>query len=385
MSQTKESELYDDILKRLLADQYTDDPENSRYGEFGRTRTVEDTTIYSGHGEALRKPNMFLTWFAVQTLLELEPQNAGFNIKIAGEFAERRMGANGFVEVIEAAQNKADSSPVSGGLVRYIHFRHTIAAAFVLLLLGNRVQYVRSTLEFLISENIQNDDGGWPISHSSDEYKHSDLWTSAYTSLFLYFCLAKKVASTVQSSDVQMAIEKTLGYFLMKYFEGGWSYKVVSDKLETSSALYVLLAPILYGRKKSRIHPLFNEAPKYLLKCVKNGTLVNCGKDDFNKNQIYAMMVKAAFALRFAIRSDSLILKTYWEIRQSLLENYSHLIPLSAYDLCCLMIMIKKDRLRGKKIKLMNLWDKIGPIMKHAPIVGKPIDVASDLSKLINR
>lgn len=370
-----EKKLYDEILTRLLSDQHSDTNE-SRYGEFGKTRSADERDKYQI--DSLSKPEMFMTLNAIQTLILLEPEKAKENIIIARKFVERRVGPTGFLEVNENISKSYSYTPIGENIIHYKSYRHTIAVALIFLILKCRFDLTKNILTLLLNNNIQNDDGGWPIANKIEHYKQSDLWTSGYAIQFLILCLKSGRFDSNLIKHIKMTLEKTYAYFLQKEKNGYWFYKNdnESERLDITSHLYIELFPALNYFKSNLLYLI----PSNLANYVKKDVLLSIDIDD--RNEIYRLGCRLAMCFKYALTLEHKFLEPYWILRQSLLSSYSNDINMTTYDICCLLILLK-DTIIGKKVRIYSFWKKYGWLSDHIPWgVGEFIEITRNLIEI---
>jgi len=362
----KELLIYKNLYKKLIADQYSspDDPLDF-YGMFGKNRPQDQIikfTIEVITGK-FSKPQMFQTLSAIQTLKLLERETSKHIINKAGDFVENRFEENGIIKVDEIIVSP--TLPSSPKIVRVDHYRHSIAGGIILLTLERRMDLVRKIIKILLENNIQNSDHGWPLANKPDDFRKSDLWSSAYAIQFLTQYLEAEKVPQEFTEKIEKTIDDTFKYFEAKSNDWFWWYKTEDDRIDATAYLYVMLYDLL----KRRNTKLLEEIPYKMSKYFLPNKLLYI--DGLQTDELFRKSIRVAYALNLAATDDRFNIDSYNNIKKTIINNYSHDKLYDAYDICCLMRILMDKWNRGVYYskELLGFYERTA---KYIPLIWKP-------------
>ena len=393
---------FDEVLTRLLADQETDES-LGLHGQFGKDRDKVARGAVQKDGEPLeQKPEFFMTFIAVQTLLQLDAlcdaeskvvphiqELKGHRVRIsdalarAGEFAERILlnhsDENGFIRM--RGMNFHDDQII-------LSYRHTIGATLVLHLLGRLPDLEAQLVERLCTRDIQRRDGGWPI--ADKQFTAADILCSAHAAFLLRLALKSGRYDQLQDS-IEHRIDSTYAFLRLEAEKSGlWRYgSAVGDAVFTART-YPEILPLLRDKNCALRHRIPKTlATYYPVKDYFQFTPATAGNTGVQNKQQF--VIRISYALRAATMTDlpvdedaelsSEFLEKYVTAREEVLRNYSSERYYETYDLCSALVMHLDSFEDARKSDPTVLWYLSEPILRELPFVGRPFRVAVELYK----
>jgi len=267
------------FVRWLRADQSRKGP---HYGQFGLHAAIEEEARYqTGHEELAAKPRMFLTLWPVEILRRRGLLD--YSIAIAVRGVERLL-INGRVRVFQSAENRM--SPTRSASV--ISFRHTLAAALILISSGRWSRVVHNIVGAMLDEGggWQNQDGGW--AQCDRQYTESDIYASSYALRILFESLKRRDFDIEGQKVMETSLDRTLSYFEEVWSVDKWKYGDVSSE-ENAPYVLSLIAPVLLERRpllarsviahmRSWMTQANTPSQLYLHQCANDSLLALCSR-----------------------------------------------------------------------------------------------------------
>ncbi|MCX5991186.1 MAG: hypothetical protein NTZ04_02475 [Chloroflexi bacterium] len=385
--------IFEEILDRLLEDQESN-RKSVFHGQFARNRDKSTRAAVQKDGEPLKeKPELYMTFNAVQTLqylrysisqssyksvfrpvLEERKDKMRQAVNIAGDFAERLLLQHSDNQFFITMHEKIAFGPID----EFISYRHTVGAAIILRLLERRSDIESKILRKLLTSDIQNRDGGWPI--ADKKHTTSDILCSAHAAYLFHLALKSGDYDDLRA-QLENRISSTLAFLTLQVEQksGLWVYEHESGALPFTARTY----PEVYKLLIDCNSPLVHQIPKRLLEhCRANDrpeyTMANRKKTGIRNMQQFE--VRMAYAFKTASRSmPDEFLEAFAETRYNALSRYSKSEYYETYDLCCLLMMlIDSFNLSHKELVKDGVF-VFEPIIEELPFVGKPYRVSKKI------
>ncbi len=384
-------DVFEKMLVRFLEDQERTEG-HQYFGQFGRTRKIEERRSYQKDEEPLVvKPQFFMTYNAVQILLSLrnildeyDPrkqsklkeyvevlQKHSEEIKVstqdAGEFAERLLlKHDGQIVMQDDLYHKGN---------KFISHRHTIGAAIILMLLNRQPKLLTRIVKRLLDDNIQRADGGWPIADSI--WDKADFLCSSHAAYLLHLAQGKEQFKDM-GRKLRKKLDATLAYLLLKNFEndGYWIYLNEADKVPITARTFPELFHILmaYG------YDMAYAIPEKLL---EHYPVPVDAAEQFNGIENTSQLevrLGAVFRLAGEINPNP-FLDMYLRVRKEVLGNYSNELYYSTYELCCLLSMILDQFEFPLEEKVGMAIDATEHLLSEIPFFGKMYTLSKETRK----
>lgn len=384
--------------ERLIEDQWVIFG-HTHNGMFARTRPSGDRKVFQydkkddtkyeyTNGRLIpkyptKRPQVFMTFNAVRTLMYFKPDGWDYMVERASQWAERLLKDDGaLVERIEPDDGSYSVNQFwSEKKTRNrIVNRHTFGLACILILTKRRYDLVEGIVNIAINGK-QNSDGGWPVFEDEKE-SISDVFTSLWA-LTLFRLVLDEKEFLKYGHKVQAMLENTIAYFVNTNRNGYWTGNDVYERFWTTCDILPDLSDIL----KNKYPQTLSLTLSFLMEQISDNDFKKEFSSKLDPDQIFRTRVRLAYVLGTGLtKSNSQYHNIYLSLRNRIVNENIEQIELNTYDICRLFFLIHKESLgQGKVNSSVFGFNKIKVL--YDALIAQPtiFGIGLDLKKLFKK